>query len=232
MSSEQDLRVMKTLTLIKSSFTELMDKKGFRNITVNDIADKAMISRSTFYLHYADKYELLNKVTEEAISSILDLVGPEGHIVHGSLDYDGFRENLNAIFHVVEKDSLLYKLILNDDDHLGLCRKCEDVLKTRLEESFTGEIQVSRDLFFELMTSFYISMARWWLNHDMKYSPAFLAKEMVNFLTAVPCNLIGITTEDSGPSNIPAQVAGDRMDTYGGTKPQNGTAGQTGMDSE
>ena len=136
MSSEQDLRILKTLVLIKDAFVELMDQKGFRKITVNDIAERAMISRSTFYLHYADKYELLNKVTDEAIFSILNLVKPEAHIVNGSLNYDGFRENLDAIFHAIEKNSLLYKLILNDTEHLGLCRKCEYALKTRLEESF------------------------------------------------------------------------------------------------
>ncbi|WP_312611548.1 TetR/AcrR family transcriptional regulator C-terminal domain-containing protein [Oscillibacter sp.] len=214
MSSEQDLRVMKTLTLIKNSFVELMDEKGFRNITVNDISNKAMISRSTFYLHYADKYELLDKVTDEAISSILNLVKPEAHIFDGCLNYDGLRENLNTIFHVMEKDALLYKFLLNDNEHMGLCRKCEDALKTRMGESFTGEIQVSRDLFFELMTSTYISMVRWWLNHEMKYSSSFLAKEMVNYLTAVPCNLIGISTENSARA-ISAQNAVNR--------PQNGT---------
>lgn len=198
----------KTLTLIKNSFVELMDKKGFRNITVNDISDKAMISRSTFYLHYADKYELLDQITDEAISAILNLIKPEAHIINGSLNCDGFRENLNAIFRAIEKNSLFYKLLLNDTEHLGLCRKCENALKIRLAESFSGEIQVSRDLFFELITSFYISTARWWLNHDMKYSSSFLAKEMVGFLTAVPCNLMGISTEKSGLSNKPDQDAG------------------------
>lgn len=147
MSSDQDLRVMKTLELIKHSFIKLVDEKGFRNITVNDISDKALISRSTFYLHYADKYELLNKVTDEAISSILKLVEPKAHIVHRVLNYDGFCENLNVIFHEIEKDALLYKLILNDTEHLGLCRKCENILKTKLEESFTGQTQIPRDLF-------------------------------------------------------------------------------------
>lgn len=194
MSSDQDLRVMKTLELIKHSFIKLVDEKGFRNITVNDISDKALISRSTFYLHYADKYELLNKVTDEAISSILKLVEPKAHIVHRVLNYDGFCENLNVIFHEIEKDALLYKLILNDTEHLGLCRKCENILKTKLEESFTGQTQIPRDL-FELIVSLYISMTRWWLNHDMEYSPSFLAKEMVKFLTAVPCSVIGVATE-------------------------------------
>lgn len=195
MSSEQDLRVQKTLTLIRRSFIKLINEKGFRSITVNDISKEAMISRSTFYLHFTDKYDLLNKITEEAIGSILELVKPDTHIIHGSLNYNGFCQNLSEILHIVEKDALLYKLMLNDTEHLGLCRKCETSLKNKLEESFTGETQIPRDLFFELIVSFYVSTARWWLNHDMKYSPSFLAKEMVKFLTAVPCNVIGVAAE-------------------------------------
>ncbi len=198
MSSEQDLRVQKTLALIKRSFIKLIDEKGFRSITVNDISDEAMISRSTFYLHFTDKYDLLNEITEEAIGSILNLIKPNTHITHGSLNYNGFCENLSEIFHTMEKDALFYKIMLNDTEHLGLCRKCETSLKNKLEESFTGETKIPRDLFFELIVSFYISTARWWLNHDVKYSPSFLAKEMVKFLTAVPCTVVGVNTEQSG----------------------------------
>lgn len=197
MFSEQDLRVQKTLALIKRSFIKLIDEKGFSNITVNNISDEAMISRSTFYLHFTDKYDLLNKITDEAISSILNLVEPSKHIIHGSLNYNGFCENLSAIFHTLQNDALLYKLMLNDTEHLGLCRKCETILKNKLEETFVGEFQIPRDLFFELIVSLYVSTARWWLNHDMKYSPSFLAKEMVKFFTAVPCDVIGVAAEQT-----------------------------------
>lgn len=50
MSSDHDLRVIKTRRLIKDAFVKLSGEKGFKNITVNDISDKAMINRSTFYL--------------------------------------------------------------------------------------------------------------------------------------------------------------------------------------
>jgi len=38
---------------------ELLEKKSFRKITVNDICQNAMVSRSTFYMHFEDKYQLM-----------------------------------------------------------------------------------------------------------------------------------------------------------------------------
>jgi AcrR family transcriptional regulator len=38
---------------------ELLERKSFQKITVNDICQDAMVSRSTFYLHFEDKYQLL-----------------------------------------------------------------------------------------------------------------------------------------------------------------------------
>jgi AcrR family transcriptional regulator len=197
MSIDQDLRVTRTRTLVKDAFVKLMEEKEFQNITINDIADKAMINRSTFYLHFTDKYDLLKKITDEAIQSILDLVAPETHIVNGSLDYDSFFQNLSCILKVVEKDAKLYKIILNNKDMSGGCRELEDTLKNKLDTCFTGQVQISRDLFLELTASLYISSVRWWLNNDMIYTPSFLAKELVKYLSAASCSLMGISSHSN-----------------------------------
>ena len=43
-------------------FLQLLNEKRFEKLTVREIVQKARISRSTFYLHFADKYELLEDV--------------------------------------------------------------------------------------------------------------------------------------------------------------------------
>lgn len=55
---QNDLRVIKTRKNIEESFIELLEKKDFHRITVQDLLDQALINRSTFYKHYSDKYEL------------------------------------------------------------------------------------------------------------------------------------------------------------------------------
>ena len=54
-----DLRVKRTYLLLKNALFELLAKKPFEEIKVNDICNAAMVHRTTFYSHFSDKYELL-----------------------------------------------------------------------------------------------------------------------------------------------------------------------------
>ena len=56
-----DPRVKRTRSLILQSFSELLAEKGFESISVQDVTDKAQINRATFYAHFVDKYELLDR---------------------------------------------------------------------------------------------------------------------------------------------------------------------------
>lgn len=55
-----DPRVMRTRSLLEQAFIELLDEKGFQNITIQDIASRATVNRATFYAHFEDKFDLLD----------------------------------------------------------------------------------------------------------------------------------------------------------------------------
>jgi AcrR family transcriptional regulator len=57
-----DLRVIKTRKNIETSFIYLLSEKGFNHLTVQDILEKALINRSTFYKHYRDKYDVAEQM--------------------------------------------------------------------------------------------------------------------------------------------------------------------------
>lgn len=50
---------METKIQIADALQDLMEKKPFQKITVNELCQKANVHRSTFYLHFNDKYDLL-----------------------------------------------------------------------------------------------------------------------------------------------------------------------------
>lgn len=67
MELKLDPRIIRSRKLIMDSFIELSMKKEFKDITIKDITELANVNRSTFYSHFIDKYDLLDKALNEII---------------------------------------------------------------------------------------------------------------------------------------------------------------------
>jgi AcrR family transcriptional regulator len=63
--NEVDPRVKRTRKLIVDAFFSLMAEKSFHAISVQDIAERATVNRATFYLHFEDKYGLMDWVVRD-----------------------------------------------------------------------------------------------------------------------------------------------------------------------
>ena len=80
---QSDIRISKTHSALAGTLLELLGKKRFCKITANDICRNAMVSRSVFYMHFEDKYQLLqfcmqkererleNALTDKDVRSLL-----------------------------------------------------------------------------------------------------------------------------------------------------------------
>lgn len=64
-----DRRTRHTIAAIKKAFFELFKEVGFAKITVADICRRAKINRGTFYLHFEDKYALLDALIDDTLAS-------------------------------------------------------------------------------------------------------------------------------------------------------------------
>ncbi len=67
MIENEDRRVRKTRKLIQDALFSLMQEYPYAKIRINQITERADISRSTFYLHYQTKEELLLSAADEVI---------------------------------------------------------------------------------------------------------------------------------------------------------------------
>ena len=65
-----DRRTLKTKKAIFQAFSELLKEKELRKITVQEVVDKADISRVTFYKYYLDVYDLYDKIENELLTNI------------------------------------------------------------------------------------------------------------------------------------------------------------------
>lgn len=75
-TEKQDLRIKKTHKALKSALLSLLSQRRFDKITVNDLCEEAVISRTAFYDHFEDKYALL-KFSLETIKQDIEDYGRE-----------------------------------------------------------------------------------------------------------------------------------------------------------
>lgn len=76
-SGKIDRRRRYTLSVIREAFSALLAEVGFAKMTVADICRCADINRGTFYLHYEDKFALLDALIDEALAAAPPLEGTE-----------------------------------------------------------------------------------------------------------------------------------------------------------
>ncbi|HTP60043.1 MAG TPA: TetR/AcrR family transcriptional regulator [Spirochaetia bacterium] len=69
METKTDPRVARTRKLIEDAFLDVMNEKGFEELSVQDVADRAGINRVTFYSHFVDRYALLRHAIRKAFQA-------------------------------------------------------------------------------------------------------------------------------------------------------------------
>lgn len=65
-----DRRILKTKKAIKDAFTDLIMKNEIDTISIAMITQQANIGRKTFYLHYYDKYDLMDQIIAEYLEEL------------------------------------------------------------------------------------------------------------------------------------------------------------------
>ena len=73
-----DARVRRTRDALGDALITLMQEKPFETITVQDVLDRAHVSRSTFYAHYSDKDDLLLSDADEFFESLAMALSAHG----------------------------------------------------------------------------------------------------------------------------------------------------------
>ena len=67
-------KIRYTRMVIRNSLMELMKTKSILSVSIKEICELADISRSTFYVHYKDQYDLLKQIEEEAFAYVENML--------------------------------------------------------------------------------------------------------------------------------------------------------------
>src|ERR1700733_10899182 len=67
-----DPRIVRSRRMLMDALARLLMTNAFEDVSVQEIADEASLSRATFYLHYADKNALLQAMTESRFRDLIE----------------------------------------------------------------------------------------------------------------------------------------------------------------
>ncbi|MDO5388578.1 MAG: TetR/AcrR family transcriptional regulator [Clostridia bacterium] len=196
MASKTDLRVLKSKAAIRSAFLELMTEKGYSNITITDIAKRAVINRKTFYMHYESKERLYDEITDELLKILLPSVILED--MQGLKGKDQ-RKIVTYLLLKIKEHKEVFNILINDKTNPGFIAK----LKTKIIDDLISKSHIdlkTKDTHFtfELLSEAYFSLFRviiqWWVNTE-NISTDYVIEIILEFFSKKPLELLGINFE-------------------------------------
>ncbi|MBA3873567.1 MAG: TetR/AcrR family transcriptional regulator [Anaerolineae bacterium] len=174
----EDLRIRRTRKMIQEALLELSVEKGYPNITVQDIADRAMVNRSTFYRHYLDKDDLLTQYMDEVTALTAEDDDAVDRTPPGKKEVP---TGLIKLLRHIAQHSDFYRVMLSEHGHPivtdRLRRNAEDRFRYLLTHPGIVPTPAKSPLDMRLT---YISCAgigaiSWWVENNMPCSAEELA---------------------------------------------------------
>lgn len=163
-----DRRVQRTRRLLHEALLSLIVEKKYESITVQEILDRADVGRSTFYMHFQDKDELLvsglQNVNRLLKSSQAASASPPGKSYERIIGF-----SLAMFEHAIEYRAVHRALFGANPEvhrhiHSALAAVIGQEVKMQFQKRRRGNCFVSPELLTHFLVSTYISVLTWWLN--------------------------------------------------------------------
>src|SRR5258706_3418183 len=174
---ESNLRVRRTQKLLREALIALIEEQEFEAITVGELTERAMVSRAAFYRNYQDKYDLVERIFEEAMSTLLNAVGELGQ-EHPPEIWVTFFEHIAAY-------ERLYRALLGSKGSPWFVRKMRAALSDLIKErgrlphgpdaSARPAHTFSDEFVPDLVSTMFVEAITWWLEHGRPYTPKEIA---------------------------------------------------------
>lgn len=174
-----DRRILRSKQSIIKSFLELFSEKDFEQITINEIAERANVNRGTIYLHYSDKYDLLDKCIEDHINELISLCTKrEIHI-----DNQGMVQDPKPIFDYFHDHFPFFSAMFSNQRVFLFREQLLTFISVNLMAKMKkpdNQTDIDHELKAQFMASAFIGIVEWWIRHQMPHSTQFMAEQVRN----------------------------------------------------
>ncbi|MDP2339997.1 MAG: TetR/AcrR family transcriptional regulator [Deltaproteobacteria bacterium] len=152
-----DRRVAKTMTALREALVTLILERGWDDVTVQDVCDRADVGRSTFYTHFADREDLLLSGFNDLKRALRGAraLGDQNRVL---------RFSRALLLHAADNRRLFRALVGKRSGHAVVRRFRELVLDLTTEELPTRLSGVERTMTAHFLAGGFLELMTWWLD--------------------------------------------------------------------
>jgi len=194
MEKELDLRIQKTYKNLTDALLELLQEKDFEKITVNELCERAMVRRATFYKHFADKYEFFAFVMR-------------GHLQEFNQKYDQSREHqclsgvrlyeemVQHMFSLLDFRADVIRFVIDSSAFPTLFRIIAEQAFLDVKDKFQADeangLQLSAppDLVSAMFIGAMLNSAIWWIKQPKREDKDVVVAQFCSMLETVAAGL-------------------------------------------
>ncbi|WP_372344442.1 TetR/AcrR family transcriptional regulator [Streptomyces sp. KL116D] len=164
-----DRRVRRTRRLLRDALVSLVLERGYAAVTVEDITERADLGRATFYSHYTDKDDLLDRVVTDLLDELAERLRPL--VPASEVGFTG--KPALEIFRHAEQERDAYRMILRGEGDGRALRQftqaqtqaAAEVFRERAaHENVTPRISV--DVLARAWVGEQLAVLHWWLEEE------------------------------------------------------------------
>lgn len=182
----------RTRQRIQNSFIQILENKPFEAITVGDIAKQAKINRGTFYLHYKDKYDLLEQIEEQLFTDLGSHIDELQSQYLPTQTFAAEEEQLAiTLFSFIKKHASILKMLLSAQGRAGFHIRFRDALSNKVRRNlekdghFMKRLNVPLEYFLAFITSAFLGLIEQWVQNDLNKTPEEMTSIYIEIISYI-----------------------------------------------
>jgi len=207
-----DRRIQRTRQSLRTALMELIKEKDYDALSIEEITERANVGRTTFYLHYKDKEDLLMEEFSTILYERAMVLSEIPFSVWLPVSEEDLEKNrslqpLLLVFEHIQNNSKLYYLLLQSSNSSKIIERIrkittDSIVKFVEAKKETDPIPLLSEVPIEFFAAFFsgalISVVSWWISEDMRHSPEEVTNMFRSLLIRGATGMIGISTGQSG----------------------------------
>ena len=166
---KKDRRTRKTRQLLRDTLLTLLKEKRYEEISVQDIIARADVARSTFYVHYVDKDDLLTG----SHGIFAENLG-EQMLAHAGESGSAFSSR-TWFYHIQAQGDIL-KVIAKDSAMELAMKTLHGIIHDSVQKGMQAHAPIKNasvplPLIVDYLTDTLMTLIKWWFKDGMRYTP-------------------------------------------------------------